>query len=109
MRRPHRIAAAPGRPAVRRAATALLLAAAVTLAGPARAQDRFGWEEPGFGEMVVDGLVVRPVGLVSTVVGTGAFIVTLPFSALGGNVGQAARELVVRPARFTFTRPLGDF
>lgn len=109
MRPTHRIAVAPRSPAVRLAATGLLLAAAATVAGPARAQDRLGWEEPSYGEMAVDGFVVRPVGLVSTVLGTGAFVLTLPFSALGGNVGEAARELVVRPARFTFTRPLGDF
>jgi hypothetical protein len=27
---------------------------------------------------------------------------------LGGNVGEAADALVVEPAKFTFTRPLGD-
>ena len=95
------------RPA-RRLALALLAAAAV-VAGPAKAQDRLGWDQPNYGEMAVDGFVVRPIGLVSTVLGTGAWIVTLPFSALGGNAGEAARELIVRPARFTFARPLGDF
>jgi hypothetical protein len=95
------------------APTARLLGAAVlallTAAGPAAAQDRLGWDKPSYGEMAADGFVVRPIGFVSTVLGTGAWIVTLPFSALGGNVGEAAQELIVRPARFTFTRPLGDF
>jgi len=37
------------------------------------------------------------------------FILSLPFSAAGKNVGQTARTLVVTPAKFTFTRPLGKF
>jgi hypothetical protein len=32
----------------------------------------------------------------------------LPFSLLGGNVGESAEKLVAEPARYTFTRPLGE-
>lgn len=59
--------------------------------------------------MGVDALIIRPVSLVATVVGTGLFIVSLPFSALGMNVGQAGTKLVVDPAAYTFLRPLGQF
>ncbi len=62
---------------------------------------------PGPVEMIIDGLVVRPLSLVMTVLGTVAFVATVPFSALGGNVGQAAETLVVGPAAYTFTRCLG--
>ncbi len=62
---------------------------------------------PGPVEMILDGLVVRPLSLVMTVVGTVAFVVTAPFSALGGNIGEAADQLVVSPAAYTFTRCLG--
>jgi hypothetical protein len=41
------------------------------------------------------------------VVGTGFFIITIPFSALGGNTGEAAQKLVVAPTKYTFARPLG--
>jgi len=58
-------------------------------------------------EMIVDGLIYRPLGLAGTIVGTGVFIVTLPFSLLGGNVDDAAERLVVEPAKNTFTRCLG--
>jgi hypothetical protein len=87
-------------------AAAVILATAAT--APALAQDRMARSEATFGEMVVDAAVLRPLGLVGTVLGTGAFIVTLPFSALGGNVGEAADQFVAKPARYTFTRPLGD-
>jgi hypothetical protein len=59
--------------------------------------------------MFFDTLVVRPAGLIGTVAGTAVFLVSLPFSALGGNTGAVADEIVVSPARYTFVRPLGEF
>jgi hypothetical protein len=59
--------------------------------------------------MAADLLVVRPLGIVASVVGTAVFIVSLPFSALGGNTKIACQKLVEDPAKFTFKRPLGDF
>lgn len=64
-------------------------------------------DEPSGGEMMVDAVVARPIGLVTTAVGAAAFIVTLPFSAMGGNIDKAADKLVVDPARETFVRCLG--
>ena len=59
--------------------------------------------------MAADFLVVRPLGIVASVVGTAIFIVSLPFSALGGNTEIACQKLVEDPVKFTFKRPLGDF
>jgi len=64
--------------------------------------------EPTAGTMLADTFMVRPFMLVSTVIGTAAYIVTLPFSLLGGNAGAAGKALVVEPAAYTFVRPLGD-
>jgi hypothetical protein len=58
-------------------------------------------------EMVLDGLIYRPISLAGTVIGTGIFIVTLPFSILGGNVEDAGQKLVIEPARITFGSCLG--
>lgn len=58
--------------------------------------------------MIIDGLLVRPLGLAATVVGAAAWVVTLPFSLLGHNAKEAGQVMVVDPAAFTFTRPLGD-
>jgi len=41
--------------------------------------------------------------------GCAVFIVSLPFSLLGGNTKQASQKLVKDPASFTFVRPLGEF
>ncbi len=64
---------------------------------------------PSAARMFVDGVAVRPLGFVATLLGGAVFIVTLPFSALGGNVGEAGQVLVVNPAKMTFLRPLGEF
>jgi hypothetical protein len=57
--------------------------------------------------MMLDGLIYRPLSLAGTIIGTGVFIVTLPFSLPGGNADDAGRRLVLEPARDTFTRCLG--
>ena len=59
--------------------------------------------------MMADLVVARPLGFASCLVGCAFFLVSLPFSALGGNAKDAAEKLVVDPAKFTFKRPLGGF
>lgn len=71
-------------------------------AGSVYAEDR-----PGEIATIGDALFVRPVMLVVTGLGLAAFTVSLPFSALGGNVEEAGETLVKAPARSTFLRCLG--
>ncbi len=59
--------------------------------------------------MIADVIIARPVGLVSTVVGTALFIVALPFTIPSSSVAPVARALVAAPFKFTFKRPVGDF
>jgi hypothetical protein len=59
--------------------------------------------------MAGDAVLARPLGLASLVIGFGLFVVSSPFSALGGNFGDAWETLVAKPAKFTFVRPLGEF
>jgi len=65
-------------------------------------------EEPTGGTMLADAFMVRPFMLVGTILGGATFIVTLPFSLLGGNSKEAAKSLVMEPAMYTFVRPLGE-
>ena len=53
-------------------------------------------DEPGYFAMVGDLVIARPLLLGVTLVGAGAFLVSLPFSALGGNVGEAGDLLASR-------------
>jgi hypothetical protein len=71
-----------------------------------------GWsstieETPSAIAMTGDVLFVRPVMLATTILGAGLFIVSSPFSALGGNVGEAWDVLVEGPFETTFVRCLG--
>ncbi len=61
------------------------------------------------GKMAADLLVIRPVGIVSTVLGGAIYIVSLPFSLPGGNQKEVWNTAVVEPAKFTFKRGIGDF
>jgi hypothetical protein len=75
----------------------------------AMAEEYFEREDPSGGMMIFDFLVVRPVGIVATAVGSVFYVVSLPFSLLGRNPGEAGVALVKEPAAYTFTRPLGEF
>ena len=55
-----------------------------------------------------DAFVLRPVGLIMIPAGFCGFVISLPFSAFGGNVSGSFDKLVVSPIQFTFNRPLGD-
>ncbi len=59
-------------------------------------------------DVAADAFVVRPVAFVGTVIGSVVFVVTLPFTAPSCGVRTAAHALVVVPAHYTFTRPLGE-
>ena len=86
---------------------------AALIAGPfatsALAQEYFETKEPGGGAMMYDMVVVRPIGIVATAVGSVFWLISLPFSASGDNVDTATEKLVKEPAKYTFDRPLGEF
>ena len=87
----------------------IVVFATVSFAANSIAQGDMTGSEITTEEMVVDALVVRPLGIVATILGAGLFVISLPFSLLGRNVGEAGSKLVVDPAKFTFVRPLGEF
>lgn len=64
-------------------------------------------ENPSALAMSGDLLIVRPVMFTVTVVGAALWLVSLPFSAAGGNIKQAGETLVAKPALNTFVRCLG--
>ena len=80
----------------------------LTFGNPAFAQggDQVEQGPSGF-EMAGDAVVARPLLLATTILGAGVFLISLPFSALGGNVGEAGEALVTGPAKATFKRCLG--
>lgn len=98
----------------------LSLALALSLGAPALpAWAELGGQSGGSGDptyqiqnppayaMIGDLLVARPFLIAATVVGAGLFVVSLPFTAAGGNMGAAGKALVVDPGKAAFVRCLG--
>ena len=65
-------------------------------------------ERPSGGAMLADAVLMRVPMTAVTIIGAAVFVVTLPFSALGGNVGEAGTKLVKEPFQYAWMRPLGE-
>ncbi len=59
---------------------------------------------------VLDVMIMRPLGLAATLLGTALFIPISPFAVFSvwDDVDQVADGLILSPASFTFKRPLGE-
>lgn len=93
------------------AAAAVLLAASASASAEDSVNASFSSEAdatPSSGAIAMDVLVLRPLSLVGTLLGTAVFVVGLPFEVMAGDVAGPAKRLVAQPAKFTFVRPLGD-
>ena len=91
-----------------RRTTAVLMAACMLLPQTLLAQRSVAIDEsPHAGKMAADLVISRPIGLGITVLGTAAFVVSLPFTLLAGNATDAADKLMISPAAETFVRCLG--
>ena len=75
----------------------------------ALAQDQYRERTASGEKMAADLVFLRPAGILALALGSIAFVVSVPFSAMGGNTQEAYEEMVKRPAEYTFKRPLGDF
>ena len=60
-------------------------------------------------DVIADLLLVRPLGVVGSVVGLAVQGVGLIFSVPGENYGETGELLVEAPLNYTFNRPLGRF
>jgi len=74
---------------------------------PALAQENETDSDITAASMIGDLFVLRPLGLVATILGTAFFFVTLPITAGVGNTKVAGEKFVKDPGKFTFNRPLG--
>ena len=58
--------------------------------------------------MAADLVILRPMGIIATALGSLVYVISLPFSIPGGNQDEAYQKLVSDPAKYTFQRPLGE-
>ncbi len=73
------------------------------------AQDFTEQPEVSADMMAADLVLIRPLSIAATVIGTVFYVVAYPFSAMGGNTEASYQKLVVEPAKHAFKRPLGEF
>ncbi len=96
---------------IRHFASAFAIAGlALTLAAPARADRLSGAGESSSVPVVFDVLVMRPIGLLTSVVGLAVYLVPVaPIVALTRptEIAKPLGPLVGGPLRFTFKDPLG--
>jgi hypothetical protein len=57
---------------------------------------------------MADLLIARPLGVIAGIIGSGIFVVSLPFTIPTQSVNEAAQMLVVEPFRFSFVREFPD-
>lgn len=72
---------------------------------------KFSWSgqpESSRVEDIVDLVVLRPLGCIATLAGTGLFVLTLPFTVPTHSVKKSAERFVVAPFKYTFSRPFPD-
>jgi len=57
--------------------------------------------------VVIDVLILRPVGVATCVIGLVASVVALPFAIPSHSTEKVHRALILEPFYYTFKRPLG--
>jgi hypothetical protein len=57
--------------------------------------------------VIIDVLLLRPLGLVGCVVGLAAAVIALPFAIPSGSMDKVSQALIREPFYYTFKRPLG--
>jgi hypothetical protein len=82
---------------------------ATSFGAVALAQDQYIEKSRSGEKMAADLVFLRPAGIIATALGSAAFLVSIPFSALGGNTKEAFEKMVKKPAQYTFARPLGEY
>ena len=85
-----------------------LILVCVSVGSAIAARTELGTREESAARIAADAILVRPLSLVATAIGTALFFASLPFSIMGGNVNIAAKKLIGEPAQYTFLRPLGE-
>ncbi len=66
-------------------------------------------EEASASAIFADAVFIRPFWMTCTVLGTGVFVLTSPFTLIGKNIGYSAKVLVAEPAIHAFGYPLGSY
>ncbi len=86
----------------------VIVAALAGLLMGVSAPQAYAYEQGDGGAVLLDLLILRPIGLVATVAGSVIFVGALPISLVSRSVGKSFDVLVKEPVHYTFIRHLGD-
>lgn len=87
----------------------LMLTSGLAFAQQSNAPVTYDREGPSAAAITFDLALMRPISLAATVVGSGIFLLTLPFHVIQGEPPtESLKTLVGKPAGMTFMRPLGQ-
>ena len=64
--------------------------------------------EPSTTAKIADAVALRPAGFIGTILGTVAYVISLPITLATNTYKETGEILVLKPAYFTFNRPLGQ-
>jgi hypothetical protein len=64
--------------------------------------------EPSTAAIIADVIALRPAGLIGTILGGAAFLISLPVTLPTNTYKQTGETLFMKPAKYTFNRPLGQ-
>ncbi|MGQ9510062.1 MAG: hypothetical protein ACUVTN_11820 [Thermodesulfobacteriota bacterium] len=71
--------------------------------------ERWSKDDPVTDEwMIMDIVLVRPLGVMAGILGSGLFVISLPFSIPTKSVDKMSEILIVKPFEFSFKRDLPD-
>ena len=80
----------------------------ILLAAPARAEEEGRSEVERLSRQAYDLVILRPFGLVQTIVGAGFFVVAYPVSLVTGGEADVVDICITGPVDQTFRKPLGQ-
>ena len=80
----------------------------ILAAAPVRAEEEDRSRAEGWTRQAYDLVVLRPFGLVQTLVGAGFFIVAYPVSLITGGEADVVDVCISGPVDQTFRKPLGQ-
>ncbi len=88
---------------------ALLPTVTLSFYSPGWTQERWAKEDPVTDQYTMaDVLLARPIGFAAGIIGTGVFLLSLPFTIPTRSVDEAAQRFVVKPFKFSFERKFPD-
>ena len=88
-------------------AAAPVVASDTAMSPTGAAVNKEGPKEVSGEAIIVDALVLRPLGFTALAVGVCVSVVAVPIAAISHTTDDVGNAIIVKPFKYTFTRPMG--